>query len=87
MGSVSSAAVPVRGEPPSSPAQLNLLPWRGLLAWLQMYKGPKPAPQQALTERQVADAQAANAAAEAAEAAATTTGGSSPSPATWVGAA
>jgi hypothetical protein len=35
-----------------------------------MYKGPKPAPQQALTERQLADARAANAAVEAAEAAA-----------------
>lgn len=33
-------------------------------------QGPKPAPQQAMTERQVADAQAANAAVEAAEAAA-----------------
>lgn len=42
-----------------------------------MYKGPKPAPQQAMTERQVADAQAANAAAEAAEAAASA-GGSPP---------
>ena len=33
-------------------------------------QGPKPAPQQAMTERQVADARAANAAVEAAEAAA-----------------
>ncbi|KAL4425328.1 hypothetical protein ABPG75_009344 [Micractinium tetrahymenae] len=46
------------------------------LLHIKMYKGPKPAPQQAMTERQVADAQAANAAAEAAEAAAGT-GGSS----------
>ncbi|PRW34052.1 putative E3 ubiquitin- ligase LOG2 isoform B [Chlorella sorokiniana] len=39
------------------------------LLHIKMYKGPKPAPQQAMTERQVADARAANAAVEAAEAA------------------
>ena len=34
------------------------------LLHIKMHKGPKPAPQQALTERQVADARAANAAVE-----------------------
>lgn len=57
--------------PPTNRAVLPLCPPP------QMYKGPKPAPQQAMTERQVADAQAANAAAEAAEAAASA-GGSPP---------
>ncbi len=40
------------------------------LLHIKMYKGPKPLPQQALTERQLAEAKAANAAVEAAASAA-----------------
>lgn len=63
----------------------RVMPWLESLRSLRLAnsllpfltQGPKPAPQQAMTERQVEDAKAANAAAEAAEAAAPGSGSGS----------